>query len=129
MLCLLMFPMVVTAQSGWVVGTVKDQASGEPLIGASVLVSQEGEWMGEGMTDFEGRYHLALPAGAYELEFSHIGYAPQRMDGVTVEAGKESRLEVEVESSVVVLDPVVVKAYKTPLVIFTHSLFTPASGR
>ncbi|MGL4805120.1 MAG: carboxypeptidase-like regulatory domain-containing protein, partial [Bacteroidales bacterium] len=62
-------------------GIVKDE-TGEPLIGVSVVV--EGTTIGT-ITDFDGNYELAVPAGS-KLVFSYIGYEAQsfKTDGKNV---------------------------------------------
>lgn len=62
-------------------GTITDAASGEPLIGANILVV--GTSSGT-ITDFDGNYTLEIPAGATELEVSYTGYGSQRY---TISAG------------------------------------------
>jgi hypothetical protein len=55
-------------------GYVKDSLSGETLIGASILVSNENR----GVTTNEyGYFSLTLPQGDYQLIFSFVGYAPR----------------------------------------------------
>ncbi len=54
-----------------VTGTLTDQESGEPLIGASILAV--GTSTGT-ITDFDGNYSLAVPEGVTQLRFSYTGY-------------------------------------------------------
>ena len=54
-----------------ITGTVTDD-TGEPLIGASVLV--EGSTIGT-VTDIDGTYSLDVPTGEQTLQFSYTGYA------------------------------------------------------
>ena len=61
-----------TDNSG-VSGLVTDE-SGEPIIGATVMVS--GTRLGT-VTDIEGRYSITLPEGKRQLTFSYIGYVQQ----------------------------------------------------
>ena len=53
-----------------ITGTVVD-ASGEPLIGAGVVVVSQ-PTIGT-ITDFDGHYSLQVPADALQLRFSYIG--------------------------------------------------------
>ena len=56
-------------------GTVTDAISGEPLIGATVRIS-ELEGVGA-VTDIDGNYHLDLgKAGRYTVECRYVGYEP-----------------------------------------------------
>ena len=72
----------LTAQTT-VTGTLTDQESGEPLIGASILAV--GTSTGT-VTDFDGNYSLAVPEGVTQLQFSYTGYptVTQDIDGRTV---------------------------------------------
>ncbi len=57
--------------AGIVKGTIKDKQGGEPLIGATVITSENSQ----GTTaDFDGNYELNLPAGTYTLTVRYIGY-------------------------------------------------------
>ena len=58
-----------------ITGTITD-ASGEPLIGASILVA--GTTTGT-VTDFDGLFNLNVPEGAEELIVSYTGYATQNV--------------------------------------------------
>ena len=58
-----------------ITGTVSDQ-SGEPLIGASVLL--KGTSTGT-VTDFDGTYTLDIPSGEQTLLFSYTGYTSQEI--------------------------------------------------
>ena len=56
-------------------GVVSD-ATGEPLIGASVLVKSTTSGT---ITDIDGSYQLAVPEGAEVLVFSYTGFTPQEI--------------------------------------------------
>ena len=57
-------------------GTITDGNTGEPLIGANILVigSSSGT-----ITDFDGNYSLSLPDDAKEIEVSYTGYGSERV--------------------------------------------------
>ncbi|MBB4080911.1 iron complex outermembrane receptor protein [Lewinella aquimaris] len=67
---LVCFTALVQAQTT-VAGTITDQESGEPLIGASILAV--GTSTGT-ITDFDGVYSLEVPEGVTQLQFSYTGY-------------------------------------------------------
>jgi TonB-linked SusC/RagA family outer membrane protein len=58
-------------------GTVTDAESGEPLIGANILIVGTGTGT---VTDFDGKYLLEISDGATQLRFSYTGYATQTID-------------------------------------------------
>jgi iron complex outermembrane receptor protein len=57
-------------------GTVTDAQTGDPLIGANILVI--GTSSGT-ITDIDGTYELRVPDGATEIEITYTGYAAQRV--------------------------------------------------
>ncbi len=83
-----------------VTGTVKD-ASGEPIIGANVLV--QGTSVGA-VTDFDGNFSVNLPAGSSILVVSFIGYGEQ-----TIDVSNQSTVMVTLSEGQV-LDEIVVTA-------------------
>ncbi len=98
MLCLA-FPAL--AQKITVSGTVVDP-TGEPLIGASVLV--QGETMGTA-TDFDGNYTISAPANG-TLTFSYVGYNTKE-----VAVNGQTRIDVTMEENSVMLGEVVAIGY------------------
>ena len=87
-----------------VTGKVKD-SSGEPVIGASVVVKGNNT-MGT-ITDFDGNFMLDVPAKSV-LVISYIGYVTQEVPT----AGKNS-LEIVLKEDTKTLDEVVVIGYGT----------------
>lgn len=70
MALMLVFSTVIQAQ---ITGTVLEEATGDPVIGASIL--QVGTTNGV-ITDFDGNFELNVPEGA-QLQISYMGFAPQ----------------------------------------------------
>ncbi|MEC8336190.1 MAG: TonB-dependent receptor [Bacteroidota bacterium] len=70
--------LLAQAQSRHTVsGYITDASSGETLIGATVWV----ESMSEGVaSNIYGFYTLTLPAAAYDVRVSYLGYTPQRFE-------------------------------------------------
>ncbi|MEZ4988749.1 MAG: carboxypeptidase-like regulatory domain-containing protein, partial [Saprospiraceae bacterium] len=84
-----------------ITGQMTDAGTGEPLIGANVVV--QGTTTGT-VTDFDGMYSIDASEGAV-LEFSYTGYSTQQ---ITV--GAANVIDVALESGQI-LDEVVVVAY------------------
>ena len=103
LLTLLSFSLTALAQQK-VTGKVKD-SSGEPVIGASVVVKGNNT-MGT-ITDFDGNFMLDVPAKSV-LVISYIGYVTQEVPT----AGKKS-LEIILKEDTKTLDEVVVIGYGT----------------
>jgi len=80
--------VTATAQMGTLTGTITGE--GEPLIGASVIVS--GTTKGT-TTDFNGAYTLSVEPGTYNIEVSYIGFATQTLS-TTITAGGTTSLDV-----------------------------------
>ena len=79
------------AQSGTVAGTVTDADSGDPIIGANVLVL--GTTTGAA-TDLDGRFSIsAVPSGAQRLRVAYVGYATDTLE-VSVPSG--GRLDLDI---------------------------------
>ena len=68
-------------------GKVLDGATGEPLIGAQVVI--RGTDRGT-VTDVDGRYSLRVDPGTYDLDVQYLGYAPKTVTGVVVAAGRST---------------------------------------
>lgn len=81
-------------------GQVLDQATGEPLIGATIIVS--GSTVGT-VTDFNGYYELTLPSSAQAIEVSYIGYE-NGIYGI----GGSSTLNISLSEGGMLMDEIVV---------------------
>ncbi|MCM1336486.1 MAG: TonB-dependent receptor [Candidatus Amulumruptor caecigallinarius] len=97
----LLCTLAVNAQNITVSGTVTD-ASGEPLIGASVMV--KGTSNGTA-TDIDGNYKLTAPANG-TLAFSYVGYNNQE-----VAINGQTTINVTLDENTVVLGEVVAIGY------------------
>lgn len=85
-----------------ITGTVTDAESGEPLIGANILV--KGTSSGT-ITDFDGKYSIEVPANATSLEISYTGYSSQ-----TVEIAGRTQIDLSLSAGEL-LEEVVVVGY------------------
>ena len=99
---LLFAGLSVFAQQMQVKGTVVDKATGETVIGASVL--EEGTRNGA-VTDIDGNFVLSVPTGA-SISITYIGYK-----AVSVKAAPSLRIEMEGDNEM--LEEVVVTGYTT----------------
>ena len=100
MLCFLAFATIAQAQFT-ASGNVSD-ASGEPLIGVSVIA--KGTTIGA-ITDIDGNFSLDLPGNSATLELSYVGYASQMVE---VSASSGSNLALTLAATSTQLDEVVV---------------------
>ena len=93
--------LAVTQQNVTLKGTVVDKKTGEPIIGANVIV--KGTTNGV-ITDLDGNYTLQAPAGSL-LEISYIGY-----QSVEIEATAQPQ-QIQLGEDTEVLEEVVVVGY------------------
>jgi iron complex outermembrane receptor protein len=102
----LMIATAAMGQTGAISGTVKSKA-GEDLSGANVAIT--GTTMGAS-TDANGNYTIAnIPAGAYRIRVSFIGYE-EVSQSVRVAAGQTVTVDFSISETGVLGDPVVVSA-------------------
>lgn len=120
--CILLFAVFLNlsifAQGGEIKGVVKDVATGETVVGASVLVA-EGK---VAITDINGNYSIKVDSGSYTVSISYVGFEPQKQKikvgkkPVVVNFALETKTLNEVE---VVAD--VAKTRDTPIAFSTIS--------
>jgi len=99
------------AGRGKVAGKVLDDR-GELLIGATIKVVAGTQGLtGSGtVTGLDGDFSLDLPAGTYTLEVGFIGYQTQRVTDVKVTTGRNTPLDIKLETGSTELAEVVVTA-------------------
>ncbi len=100
---------VFAQDTGTLKGVLKDQDSGETLIGASV-VSEADKSRGSA-TDFDGNYSVILPVGEQNVIVSSIGYET-KVVAVTIKKGETTTLSMNLGMESEKLDMVVVSAGK-----------------
>jgi TonB-linked SusC/RagA family outer membrane protein len=86
-----------------VTGKVTDAATGEPMLGVTVVV--KGTTIGQ-ITDFNGNYSINIPQQEVTLVFSSIGYAMQE-----IRASAGAVLNVSMSLDILEMDEVVVVGY------------------
>ena len=89
---------------------VTDAATGEPVLGATVLLA--GTTRGTA-TDVDGSFRLGgIEAGAHTIEVSMLTYATARLTGVEVRDGADTRLDVKLTETSEQVGEVVVTAVR-----------------
>ena len=85
--------------TGKVSGKISDQSTGEPLIGANVMLL--GSSLGSA-TDVNGMYHiLNVPPGFYDLKVNMIGYGDKTVTGVRVEIDLSAVIDLDLAVEVI----------------------------
>ncbi|MCK6648625.1 MAG: carboxypeptidase-like regulatory domain-containing protein, partial [Bacteroidia bacterium] len=73
-LLLFTFSISVFSQNGEIKGVIKDEATGETVIGATVMIAE-----GKGVvTDINGNYSIKADSGTYIVTVSFVGYETQK---------------------------------------------------
>ena len=106
---LFFIPACLFAQTGEIRGTVVDKRTGEPLVGANVVIVT----LNTGVAvDIDGNYSLKAPPGVYSLRISYISYNTIELTGVKVEAGKTAEANGVMEEASNEVGEVVVYAVR-----------------
>lgn len=99
--------------TGKLSGVIKDAETGEPLVGANVII--EGTSFGAA-TNIKGEYViLNIPPGRYTVKVSYIGYETLVVQNVSIIVDQTTLLSLELKPQTLQVDEVVVTA-KTPLI-------------
>ncbi|MBL8954941.1 MAG: TonB-dependent receptor, partial [Myxococcaceae bacterium] len=91
-----------------ITGRVVDATNGEGLIEATVKVVDGPKK--SVLTDLDGNFKLKLPPGTYSIRIFNELYEARRIDRVSVEKGKATRVDVELSNEAKVVQEVIVEA-------------------
>ncbi|HWP81959.1 MAG TPA: TonB-dependent receptor [Bacteroidota bacterium] len=112
LLCILL-PVFLFAQDGKLRGRVTDKESGEPLIGANVVI--EGTSLGAS-TDLNGDYIiLSIPPGTYTVRASYIGYAPFSISNIRISSNITTTVDIQLSTTAIQVEAVEIVAER-PLI-------------
>ncbi len=105
------------AQSGAIKGKVLDAATGEAIPFANVVIEQNGNMIGGGVSDFDGNYTIKpVPAGRFTVKASYVGYNTLQINDVVVYNDKIRFLDLRMNISSQALEVIDVVAYVVPLI-------------
>lgn len=105
-----MISMVFAGTTGKITGLVLDNDTGDPLIGVNVMLA--GTSMGAA-TDLEGYFTiLNVAPGIYEVVATSIGYKTSRIKDIRISVDHTTNIDINMESSVIEGEEVVVVAQK-----------------
>ncbi len=109
--CYMTGALLHAGTTGKIAGKILDKSTGEPLIGANVLII--GSTMGAS-TDADGNFFiLNIPPGEYQVKASMIGYASITIQKVRVSVDQTTKLDFELTSESIELSDVLVTAEKS----------------
>lgn len=108
-LCIL-FPVAAMAQNGKIAGKVTDRETGEPLIGANVMI--EGSDRGAA-TNINGEFViLNVPIGKVTLVASYIGYQQITLRDLLIRSNETTSADFQLPSEAFTVDAVEIMAEK-----------------
>ncbi len=96
--------------NGIIRGTVIDDATGEPIMSANVLI--DGTDIGT-LTDFDGNYSLKLKAGTYTVIISSIGFTKTIINNVIVTNNVIKSLDISLSPANEQLQEIVINSSKS----------------
>jgi len=104
----------VAAEYGSIRGRVTDASTGEPLVGASVVV--EGTSLG-GATDVRGEYLVTnVPVGTITLSASYISYQTQQLTDVLVIIDQTVTMDFRLSTGHIEVGPVIIRSARPNIV-------------
>jgi CarboxypepD_reg-like domain/TonB-dependent Receptor Plug Domain len=119
-----LLPIIVTAQNnGSISGKIVDKFTQKPIPNANIVL--EGTSKGV-MADSNGLFRITgINWRTYNITFTSIGYKPETLYNIAINAGNENNVNVELEPKANALTEVVVRANKRTVKAAT--LETPLS--
>ena len=110
---LVVFPQT----SGTLQGKVIDKDTKEELPFVNIILEVGGSQQGGASSDINGKYVIKpIPPGKYDLRATFIGYNEKIIRGVQINANQTRFLDIELGSSAIGLEEVVIIDYKVPLI-------------
>ncbi|MBI9067128.1 MAG: carboxypeptidase-like regulatory domain-containing protein [Salinivirgaceae bacterium] len=105
------------AQNGAIKGKILDGETGEAIPFANVVVEQNGNQIGGGVSDFDGNYTVKpVPAGKFTVKASYVGYNSLQVNDVLVYNDKVRFLDLNMSSSTQQLEEIDIVAFANPLI-------------
>ena len=115
LIIVLLFSSTFVISQTSITGKVTVAETAEEIIGANIIVSQNGNFIQGETTDVDGNYNIRVTPGVYDLAISYTGFANQKITNVIASPGKTTEVNVRLTSGIQ-LDEVVVTGYKVPLI-------------
>lgn len=101
---------IFAGTTGKISGKIFDKNTGEPLLGANVLIV--GTLMGAA-ADTDGNYFIInIPPGNYELKASSIGYSSMTVKNIRVSVDQTTSIDFQLSEESIEINEVVVSAAK-----------------
>ncbi len=98
-------------------GTVTEEANGMTVPFADVILFKNDVLITGTQTDFDGNYFFSdIDPSTYDIEVRFLGFASVRTTGLIVKGGKVNKFDAALAEEGIVMDDIVIKAYKVPLI-------------
>ena len=108
LMMILGFGLSFAQTTGKISGTIVDKETGEPLVGANVMLLHTSSGTA---ADADGHYFIInIPPGTYDIQAMMIGYTPVKMENVRVSVNSTTNLKFELKKTVLQGEAVVVTA-------------------
>lgn len=101
------------AQSGKITGIIKDAKTGEPLLGANVLL--EGTNIGAAANEKGYYVILNAPIGKHKLKASFIGYTPQIITDINIFIDQTTEVNFSLSESTLETNEIIIVAKSPPV--------------
>lgn len=94
-------------------GKITDKDSGQPIMSANVILTQNGTIIAGTVSDIDGNFCLdSIADGAYDLTVKYIGCVDYNVPGLVVKDGKANELKIVLEEKPVLINSIVVTGSK-----------------
>ncbi len=102
-------------------GKVNDGENGEPILFGTIALYKNDVLITGTETDFDGNYIFGdIDPGTYDIEITYVGYQTTRINGILVKAGQSNKMDAVISQGVL-MDEIVIKDYKAPLIDFDNT--------
>lgn len=108
LLFVLAFNASLRAQSGDILGAVRDKNTQELLTGVSIIVLDSEPLLGSS-SDMDGNFKLTIPTGSYNIKASYLGYKSVTKFNVVVTSGNATVISFELEEEQTTLGEIIVE--------------------
>jgi len=115
--CLLFVQGLFGAITGKIAGVIRDEQTNEPLIGANIIILEDGNATSMGAaTDAEGYYAIInVDPGSYDARVTYVGYAHTLVTDISVNINLTTELNVGLQIEAISGEEVVVVATRSLL--------------
>lgn len=128
-LSLLLIPFKIYSQ-GTIKGKIYDKIENESIIGAHVIIRQNGKILIGTTTDKDGRFTLKpLNPGLYTVTCKYVGYKPIEIRSVKVSENQITFIGKQFMQSGIDLEAPVIKGYKNDLIHKDGGMISAMDGK